>query len=226
MKKNILFLTAFLLVLGFSAKAQLSGLSFGLRGGVDFQTFNGKDMNNDPLKLSMVPRFNLGVTADFPIAPDFYFQPGVLFTTKGAKSKDTFLGMDMSAEYNLSYIELPFSLLYKPMLGSGRFILGFGPYLAFGVGGKVKYEINNVSTDEKIVFGNEYESANPNDMKYFKSLDYGANLFFGYEFSGGISIQLNTQLGLAKINADNTLAPDSKTAFKNTGVGLSVGYLF
>jgi len=153
MKKNILILTAFILMLGFSAKAQMDGISIGLRGGVDFQTFNGKDMNNDALKFSMVPRFNLGVTADIPVAPDFYFQPGLLFTTKGAKSKDKFLGMDMSAEYNLSYIELPLSLLYKPMLGNGHFILGFGPYLAYGVGGKVKYEINNVSTDEKIVFG-------------------------------------------------------------------------
>lgn len=226
MKKNILILTAFILMLGFSAKAQMDGISIGLRGGVDFQTFNGKDMNNDALKFSMVPRFNLGVTADIPVAPDFYFQPGLLFTTKGAKSKDKFLGMDMSAEYNLSYIELPLSLLYKPMLGNGHFILGFGPYLAYGVGGKVKYEINNVSTDEKIVFVNEFESANPQDMKYFRALDFGGNLFFGYELLSGISVQLNTQLGLAKINADNTLAPDSKTAFKNTGVGLSVGYIF
>lgn len=226
MKKNILILTAFLLVMGFSATAQLNGISIGLRGGVDFQTFNGKDMNDDALKLSMVPRFNLGLTADIPVAPDFYFQPGLLFTTKGAKSKDTFLGMDMSAEYNLSYIELPLSLLYKPMLGNGHFILGFGPYLAYGVGGKVKYEIDNVSSEEKVVFGNEYESANPNDMKYFKALDFGANLFFGYELLSGISVQLNTQLGLAKINADNTLAPDGKTSFKNTGLGLSVGYIF
>jgi hypothetical protein len=226
MKNKLFLLTATILFFGFAAIAQTGGTSFGIRAGVDLQTFNGKDHNGDKLKLNLAPRFNVGVVADIAVAPDFYFQPGLLFTTKGAKSKDEFLGVNMSAEYNLSYIELPLSLLYKPVVGNGRFMLGFGPYLAYGFGGKAKYELSNVSSEEDLVFGNEYSSANPNDMKYFKAMDYGANLFFGYELLSGISMQLNTQLGLAQINADNTLATGGKTVFKNTGFGLSLGYSF
>lgn len=226
MKKKILFLATFFLIFGTLLNAQSDGLSFGIRGGFDMQTFNGKDHNDDALKLSMVPRFNVGVMVDIPVAPDFYFQPGLLFTTKGAKSEDEFLGLNMSAEYNLSYIELPLNLLYKPVVGSGRFMLGFGPYVAYGIMGKAKYTINSVSSEEDIVFGDEYASANPNDLKYFKALDFGANLFFGYQLSSGISAQLNTQLGLAKINADNTLVTNGKTALKNTGFGISLGYNF
>ncbi|MDP2238275.1 MAG: porin family protein [Bacteroidales bacterium] len=226
MKNKILFLATFLLIFGSYTNAQSDGLSFGIRGGFDMQTFNGKDHNGDQLKISMVPRFNVGVVVDIPVAPDFYFQPGLLFTTKGAKSQDQFLGLDMSAEYNVSYIELPLSLLYKPVLGNGRLLLGFGPYLAYGIGGKVKYEINNVSSEEDIVYGNEYSSVIANDLKYFKALDFGANLFFGYQLSSGISMQVNTQLGLAKINADNTLITNGKTELKNTGFGLSLGYSF
>jgi hypothetical protein len=226
MKNKIIILTAALILFGFVTQAQTGGTSFGIRGGVDLQTFNGKDHNGDNLKLSLAPRFNIGVVADISVAPDFYFQPGLLFTTKGAKSKDQFLGVDMTAEYNLSYIELPLSLLYKPIVGNGRFMLGFGPYLAYGIGGKNKYEVGSISGEEDIVFGNEYSSANPNDTKYFKALDYGANLFFGYELLSGISLQLNTQLGLAKINADNTTATEGKVIFKNTGFGLSLGYSF
>lgn len=225
MKNKVLLLTTALLLFEFSANAQTTGISFGLRGGVNLQNINGKDIDGDKLTLGLVPRFNLGVVAGIPIAPDFYFQPGLFFTTKGAKSKDQFLGMDMSVEYNLTYIEMPLSFLYKPVLGDGHFFLGFGPYLAYGIGGKAKFNINNVSTEEKIEFTNEYEGLNPYDWKYFKPFDFGGNLFFGYELKSGISLQLNTQMGLAKINADNkTLS--GKSEFRNTGFGLSLGYNF
>ena len=210
----------------FSANCQSSGFSFGLRGGAGMQNINGKDLSGDPLKLSMVPGFNAGVVLGIPIAPDFYFQPGLLFTTKGAKSKDKFLGMDMAVEYNLSYIELPLNLLYKPVLGSGHLLLGFGPYVAYGIGGKAKFTINSNTTTEDIVFAKEYQSLDPLAWKHFKPLDFGGNLFFGYELSNGLSVQINTQLGMAKINADNTSYPDAKTLFKNTGFGLSLGYQF
>jgi hypothetical protein len=226
MKTKILFLLAALILLGISAKSQTSGISFGLRGGVNLQTINGKDLNGDKLDLSMAPRFHAGVVVSIPIVPDFYFQPGLMYSTKGAKSSSDFMGLNMAAEYNISYIELPVSFLYKPSLGNGHFFLGFGPYIAYGIGGKAKFTIDNTSTEDKIVFGNEYTSLLPYDWKYFNRLDYGGNLFFGYELKSGLSLQLNTQLGLAKINADNTTYPNNKSEFRNTGFGLSLGYNF
>jgi hypothetical protein len=226
MKNKILFLLAALLLFGVSAKSQNNGVSFGLRGGVNLQNINGKDLNGDKLELNMVTRFHAGVVVSIPIAPDFYFQPGLLYSAKGARSSSDFRGLDMAAEYNISYVDLPVNFLYRPALGNGHFFLGFGPYIAYGIGGKAKFTVDNTSTEEKIVFGNEYESLNPYDWKYFKRLDYGANLFFGYEFSSGLSLQINTQLGLAKINAENTTYPDNKSEFRNTGFGLSLGYNF
>ena len=225
MKNKILFLLAALLLLGVTANSQTTGTSFGLRGGVNFQTINGKDLNGDQLKFSMVPRFHVGVVVGIPIAPEFYFQPGLLFTTKGGMSKNIFWGTD-KIEYNISYIELPMNFLYKPMLGKGHFLLGFGPYLAYGIGGKAKYTIGSISTEEKIVFTKDYNSSDPIVWKYFKNLDYGGNLFFGYELSSGISLQVNTQLGLAKINAENNTLPNNKSEYRNTGFGLSLGYNF
>jgi hypothetical protein len=225
MKNKSIFIGSILLLLALTANSQSTGVSFGLRGGLNLQNINGKDLNGDKLTMSMVPRFHLGAVAGIPVAPEFYFQPGLMFSTKGAKSKSDFLGMDMSVEYNISYIELPLNFLYKPVVGKGHFMLGFGPYIAYGIGGKAEFTINNTSTEDKIVFANEYSSINPSDWKYFRHLDYGGNLFFGYELSGGLSLQVNTQLGLAKINADNT-AVSTKTEFRNTGFGLSLGYNF
>ena len=224
MKNKKLFLIAAMVMFGFTAMAQSEGISFGLRGGVNMQTINGKDTGGKKLELDMIPGFNAGVVVEIPVAPEFFFQSGLLYTTKGAKDSKALLGMG-SLKYNLSYLELPLNFLYKPVLGNGHFLLGFGPYVAYGLSGNAQYSVGNISYDDKVQFANEYSSVNPYGA-YMKRLDYGANLFFGYQLSSGISLQLNTQLGMAQINADNTTFPNSETSFKNTGFGLSLGYMF
>lgn len=223
MKSNNLFLIAILVMFGFSAMSQeTEGIRFGLRGGVNFQNINGKDITGDKLENDLLTGFNAGVVVQIPVAPEFYFQSGLLYTTKGAKS-DNFLGSGASVELNPSYIELPLNFLYRPLLGQGHLLLGFGPYVAYGIGGKAT--LGSDETD--IEYVKDYSSALPYGQ-YLKRLDYGANLFFGYELSNGISLQLNTQFGLAEINAENTnpLYANSKASFKNTGFGLSLGYMF
>ena len=226
MKNKTFFFLALLLLFGIRANSQNTGISFGLRGGVNLQNINGKDLNGDKLELNLVPRFSFGAVVEIPLAPAFGFQTGLIYSSKGAKAKSDFLGLGMSAEYNISYIEMPLNFLFRPALGNGHFLLGFGPYVAYGFGGKAKFSINNTSTEVEIVFSNEYQSLNPYDWKYFRHLDYGGNLFFGYELNSGLLIQLNTQLGLAKINSDNTMLPDNKSEFRNTGYGISLGYNF
>lgn len=218
MKNKIVFLVTILTMFGFYANAQTTedeGASFGLKGGVNFQNINGEDPSGDKWENDLAVRFNAGVVANIPVAPEFYFQPGLLFTTKGAKFNNEFLGIDANAELNTSYLELPLSFLYRPLLGSGHFLLGFGPYVAYGLGGKLE----SGDTEMDIKFGDE-ES---NDILYLKRMDYGANLFFGYELQNGLSVQLNTQLGLANILPD---VADNDATFKNTGFGISLGYMF
>lgn len=222
-----ILLSGFLIVLGFVATAQdKQKVSFGFRGGFDYQNINGKNQQGDPLKFDMVPRFNAGVVIEIPIANQFFVQPSVLYTTKGAEAKTNYPGLGMATEFNLAYIEVPLNFLYKPTLGKGNLILGGGPYVAYGIGGDVTYTTDGNSQSEKIEFNEEFTSANSLDQKYFKPLDYGGNLLFGYQFAGGFSAQLNAQLGIAQIKAKNTLDPNSKVEFRNTGFGISVGYLF
>lgn len=218
-------LIAMLIIVSATINAQKK-VEFGLRAGLNMQNINGKDITGDKLDLNLVPRFHAGIVAGILVAPDFYFQPGLFFTTKGAKSENEFLGIDMSVKYNLSYVEVPMSFVYKPVLGNGRFFIGLGPYVGYGVSGKAQFEVGSISTEEDIVFGKDFSALSPSDWKYFRALDYGGNLFFGYEMSNRISLQLNTQLGLAKINADNTAIPENETEFRNTGFGFSVGYNF
>jgi hypothetical protein len=224
MKSKMILAVALFLLVSSAAYSQDQRTSFGIRGGVNFQNINGKDFNDRDLDFNLVTRFHAGLSVDVPIAPDFYIQPGLFFTTKGAKSEGEFLGLYSAIEYNLSYLELPIHFLYKPTLGSGHLILGFGPYVGYGIGGKTKYSLSDISTERDIDYTKEYDGLY--DPNKFNPLDVGANIFFGYEFPAGIRIQINTQLGLVKINSKNNTLNNDNTSFKNTGFGLSVGYQF
>jgi hypothetical protein len=180
-------------------------------------------MNGDKLENDLLTGFHVGLNAQIPLAPEFFFQPGLMYSTKGAKMTEG----DFSGTYKLSYIELPLNFVYKAVLGNGYFLLGFGPYVAYGVGGKATYEGGSLSVETDIEFKNEVESGDPLTTAYIKPFDAGANLFFGYELQTGLFLQLNTQLGLLDINPEDKRIPgDDESTLKNTGFGLSLGYRF
>lgn len=203
-----------------------SRTSFGLRGGVNFQNINGKDENGDKLENDILTGFNVGINAEIPVGTDFYFQPGLLYTIKGAKSKDVILGETINGEIKISYLELPLNLVYKPLLGKGHLLLGFGPYVALGINGKATYKGGGISQSSDIKFQNTVNPSDPDNVFYLRPIDAGANFLVGYEFSSKLSFQLNTQLGLTKINPEYEGASNDKTSAKNTGFGLSLGFRF
>lgn len=205
-----------LLVLTLSVSA-FSQTTFGVRGGVNFYNLTGKDEDGEHLDNDLKVGFELGANAEIPIGVDFYVQPGVLFATKGAKTAPDY-------SVNLSYIEIPVNLLYKPDIGKGHILLGFGPYAAFAVDGKYK---TPGTGDLEIKFKNditatEFSSGNV----YLKRFDAGANLLFGYEFANNLSVQLNAGLGLINLRPDVEGNSVGESSLKNTGFGVSLGYRF
>lgn len=230
MKRRIGLIAAMFLgtmLLQAQQKVNLRGnTSLGFRAGVNFQNINGKDENGDKLDNDILTGFNVGINAEIPVGVDFYFQPELLYTVKGAKSKEVILGQTINGKMKISYLELPLNFLYKPQLGTGHLLLGFGPYVALGVSGKATYEGAGSSLDSDIEFKNKVMSTDPGDVVYIRPLEAGANLLAGYEFGNRVSFQLNTQLGLTKINPEYEGAADDKTSAKNTGFGFSLGFRF
>jgi len=229
MKTKFLTITA---VLIFSTIALQAQIGFGILGGVNFQNINGKDNGGTKLENGLLTGFHAGVNVNIPVAPDFYFQPGLLFSVKGAKndffSPQTKAAGDFETTTKLSYIEMPLNLLYRPQLGKGYMLLGFGPYVALGIGGSENSELLGLVSYERSV---RYKNKVTNftellENAYYRPIDAGANIFFGYELSMGVFIQLNAQLGLLKINPEYAWETDSKASYKNTGYGISIGYRF
>lgn len=222
MKKRILTVFALTTMVTVAAIAQ----GFGVRAGANLQNITGEDAGND-LDYSLKPAFNVGVFYEMDVAPDFYFQPNLLFSMKGAKQNEN----SSELKINMGYIEMPLHFLYKPQLGSGRIIVGFGPYLAYGVTGKAKLESGNLEYTADVKFKNDLSTEEALEhllweTHYAKGLDAGADVFFGYEFPFNVAVQFNAQLGLLnmypKIDGE---VPDD-TSSKHVGFGLSVGYRF
>jgi Outer membrane protein beta-barrel domain len=204
---------------------QANAQGFGIRGGVNFQNINGKDALGGQLENDLITGFNIGLMAEVPLVPTFLFQTGAIFSTKGAKSNDDFLGQSIKSTVKAGYVEVPFHLMFKPALGNGHIILGLGPYVAFGVTGNAKIETGGSSSDWDVAFKNSVDASDDDETIYLKRFDAGGNLFFGYEFAGGLSFQLNTQLGMIKINPDYE-GFDDESKWNNTGFGLSAMYRF
>ena len=212
----ILLLSASLTI---AQNADNAKMSFGVLGGVNFQNLNGTESDGYKLNYDMLLGFHVGANVQIPIAPEFFFQPGLLLSTKGAKDKR----ISSTITTKITYLELPLNFVYKGLLGNGYVMVGFGPYFGFGIGGKEITESSSPTTEEKIKFKSVVNPNDP-DLVYFKAFDAGANIFAGYVMASGIFVQLNTQFGMLKINPENTDSPGDKASYKNTGFGLSIGY--
>lgn len=231
MKKNLIIvsvLTFFTLNAsaqgGLTPQPEMGKASFGIYGGINFQNINGKDAAGDKLTNSLVTKFHIGVNEELPIAPEFFFQVGIQFMGKGTKGNVQYIddagSHNITRKLNLNYLEMPLNLVYKPLLGAGHLILGFGPYFGYAATGRVEFTGEFSPEDSDLQFIKTAPVTDRNNLIYYKRLDIGANFMVGYQFQNGINLVLNSQLGLVPINSKT----DSKLVNKNTGYGLSLGW--
>ena len=127
MKK--LFVLSFLLPFALTTvKAQQTdGIKFGVTAGLNVS--NLTDLNS---KAS----FHAGIKAEKLITENVYIEGAILYSAKGAKLDFGDLG---SNKINANYIEVPVHVGYKYNINPDLALMGsFGPYFAYGVGGKMK----------------------------------------------------------------------------------------
>ncbi|SEW12157.1 Outer membrane protein beta-barrel domain-containing protein [Chitinophaga sp. YR573] len=204
-------------ILLFSAALLTAGITFaqtkvGIIAGPNFSSITSKNTiaGSGKETSDILVGLRAGVTADLQLADEFYIGTGLLYAGKGGKNKD-----NSDVKTTLSYLQIPINFLFKPEVGSGKLNLGAGPYVAYGIGGKNKATVGNVSAEYK-AFDDE-----SGDLK-LKRFDAGVGVVAGYEFNAGLYLGLNADLGL--VNAYEKT--DGNRSFKNTSFGVSVGYKF
>lgn len=184
-----------------------------------------------------------GVMGEWKFSKHFSLQPALMVSSRGGKSITDYSRVFYDAYGNLSslylsyyegsdrlyYLDLPINLLYNLKAGKGNFFAGAGGYISTRLsekldGAKVLQDMPFNSSENGIltfVFQSlPLATTNgviisPNNHKFTKSTDAGANFTLGYTFHMGLQLSLDYRYGL-----DNTHYG------KNRAATLNIAYLF
>jgi OmpA-OmpF porin, OOP family len=182
---------------------------------------------------------HLGFMADlrFNDRSNFYFQPSVLFFTKGRNYKtrpvDTTIvfkrgfGLEDSLvntvylqtqKQFINYIDIPLNVVYKLKLGKkANFIIGGGPYVSFFYDGL--HQKDDIVVDVKFTSEENKDLPVGKGAGKYSILNYGINGLAGFEF-GRVFLTANYSRGL-----NDFYEPSDYTAtnYKHEVMGATLG---
>lgn len=205
MKKLILSASAVLFGLGAFAQAPMG---YGIKAGVNLPNYHYSSLGNT-FDTKASTNFHITGYLDAPINSNFYIQPGVSLQGKGAK---LYQSGTHTLTQNTMWIEVPVNAVAKFYTGdAGNFFIGAGPYAAFGISGKNKWESNTGTAETDFKFGKDRDQ---------KSFDAGVNFLAGYQLSSGLTLGAGYGLGLADIAPNGT----GNVKQNNRVLSFSVGF--
>lgn len=160
MKKKLIVISLMIFTLS-SIYAQRAGLKAG------FNLAHSKyNLEGWGIISSNLPAFQIGLTGEYAFSEALYINPALGYSRKGVK-----LSLDGNqADFSIDYLELPVNLSYKYDLGQARVFAIAGPYIAYGLSGRVKSNTDS----ENLKFGSDDDELG--------RFDYGIDFGVGLEF--------------------------------------------
>lgn len=226
---KIKILIIFLCLFNLTSKAQVY---FSVNAGANMGNIVTKINGKKDAAIKAATGYIISGDVNIPINSNLLVQTGLQFesihnkvNTEGTTSGGGFtVKQTFSGKSQINYINIPIKLLYKLPAGNGNFVIGAGPYLGIGVGGKSK------STDitETTSGGNTTRSVYDYNAKIkfgnadtaIKRANLGVGLNLSYILANNISLSAFSNIGLSNIN--NQAKYNSKTYT----YGITVGYVF
>ena len=244
MKK--LILCGAIALVSFSASAQKkSDVKFGVRAGLVSSNMVQSQQDNEMAgHHGYNTSFYLGGVVNVPVTSMLSLQPGLTYTSKGHSTNHqrTFGGTKYTLNYatRIHYLEIPVNLVAKLDAGSGKVLIGAGPYLSYALGGNMKNSsLKNGKTESEefdLRFGSNNEENFRDDKKenHLNSrFDYGLNFSLGYQFSNRLSLNATYSLGLANLHAGeykyetgNDKLVRLNNSLNNRALSLGLGFTF
>ena len=221
-KRDIIRLGLFLLLL-----LPVAGVSkaqdFVLRVGGGLSSHYGSSTRN-------IGAFRIGAGCDVPLNAIWSIEPAVYYFAKGWKDKDQevpayddkgnyvydedgnqVMGL-MNVTSNANYIEIPVLLHYKWETNRDNNVLfSFGPYAAYGIGGKTKVSGDTEQTGVKRYYYDHSTFGQTGMHRFDAGLSIGASYRFAQQFEVGVLCDLG-------------LTRTSRQGGKNMAVVLTLAY--
>lgn len=148
--------------------------------------------------------YQASLIGELPLGGNFYLQPQLLFSRKGAIHLSSTGKED--TKVRLSYVELPTNLLYKFDVSFGKVFAGAGAAFSYAIGGR----------EEQGGLSRKLYAKGP---KEWKREDLGLTFTAGIELNNGFFASINSQKGLLDIHRADDVT------IRNKSISVSVGYL-
>ena len=199
-------------------------------------SFSYEDGDEEP-ETKMRLAYAVGIGIDYGFSDAFSIQSGLMYTSKGysddlEEQAEDGMEVDGYSRCILNFIELPINAVFK----MGGFQAYVGPYVAYGLGGKFKWDYTYTymgmeESDDgdmkiKSMMGEIEDGDLEDDESAVYALDYGLNLGLGYQINN-ILINAGYSVGLSNMMPDYADSPDyrDENKFTNRVISLSVAYM-
>lgn len=208
--KKVLFAAVAVFAFGVS---NAQDIKYGAKVGLNVATLNG-DLEDAKSLIGA----HLGGFVEIKINEKFAFQPELLYSMQGAKSEYS------ESEPNYSYSEeskLKFGYLNLPLMAkyfaTEKLFIEAGPQIGFLMSAKNEFKFSET------FMGYTESASGDDDVKDdLKSIDFGLNFGFGYEFTENVFASARYNVGLSDIND----VQGSDIKIQNGVLQFSVGYKF
>ena len=186
MKKILLTLACLLGAITLSAQSTPDNsqseklVTIGIRAGLNIANYSGHSFDGLKSKCGFVG----GISADFALSKYFYINSGLFLSMNGAKYNG------YSEKINLSpiYLKIPVmpSLRYR-FNKNVQWQLNFGPYFAYGIGGKAQVDLKGIGKADEDFFSEE-----GGGKRFDVGLGVGTGItykkvYFGLEYNFGLT---------------------------------------
>lgn len=161
----------------------------GLRAGAGMSTM-AVDADGD---VKSAFSWQAGLGADIRLSQKFHLCPSLLYAQRGYEYEGDYY-YDIKETTTASFLMLPVQLAFRP----GKFQINAGPYVAYGIGGKIKtdsYYIDNTDT-----------------FDYYELFNYGLAVGVGFNLGKHFYLGANYELGLGD--------------YANRNIAVSLGFNF
>jgi hypothetical protein len=226
MKKLIIF--SFIICSSLLSHGQLS---FGVSAGSNISSMSVYLRDRSTFRINPIIGYNANIIAEYKFSQSFSIWSGLTVTQKGFNQHIKYFyspRLDTTADITskLTYLEIPIYLKFNTHLNQIDLFYGFGPYVSYGLHGKITTEItgrNDLTITDKIKWDKSYDYSSDlvNDYGYanLKRFDFGFGTMVGIKYKNFMVIA-SYKYGLHNVMWE--YFQDEKMS--NSSLSLSVGY--
>lgn len=187
----------------FSSERSDAPITFGVTAGLNVANMSFED-DGVSISPSSYTSFNVGLTVDIPLLESVYIKSGLFYTGKGCKYEHKSDDVKLTP----SYLEIPILASYRYDFNeTAQVQFNFGPYFAYGIGGKSKYE------EEKKTYETDFFGSDSDTKRFESGLQIGAGITVSQHYYFGVAYQW----GLTNVFDDDDLTVHNKNFMINLG---------